>query len=534
MSSACVAVALHGVNPATLSGALDAACARWEEKPALVHERGTMSYGEFGRSVAEMASAYGRLGIGPGDRVICQVGNQPGHLIAAGAAWRCGAIHVGVDSDLVAKELAALMRRTGAGLVVHSDDDGSSEDIRLLNQEVPGTRIVSVGEDSGKVRVSLLDATGATPIRLAGTPGATFEADGPAPDDPAVIFFTSGTTGAPKGVVRYHRRLLEGWRWVGETLDVTPDDVHLGHLPFAHGFGFGMAIMALLSGGKLVLEERFSADEALHLITQEHVSVLHGAATHFALLTDRLDPSRHDIASLRIGVASSATFSPELIQRILQRLQMDLMLSYGSSEGLGWSTRDREDIIRGSVGKPPETVARIVGPDHELVAPGEVGEIVLRRVQPVHYWGEESSAATTPSEDWYHTGDLGRIDAEGRLYVLGRVKHQVNRGGMKVDPAEVEGLLIHHPQLADAAVVGLPDPVLGQIVCACLVLAGGARPSLDELRAYLCPSLARHKLPEASCVLPAIPRNQMGKVDREALHGMVDPQPLALEVHRPR
>jgi non-ribosomal peptide synthetase component E (peptide arylation enzyme) len=189
------------------------------------------------------------------------------------------------------------------------------------------------------------------------------------------------------------------------------------------------------------------------------------------------------------------------------------MFMYGSSEGVGVATTDPDDILRGSVGRPPTGAVVIVGPDRTALAVGEIGEVAFsRKIYPVRYWGSVASA-----DDWYFSGDLGRFDAEGRLYIHGRLKHQIDRGGLKVDPVEVENALIRCTGITDAAVIGLPHSIFGEVVCACVVPESGAELTLECLRTILSGKLASYKLPEQLCVLDEIPRTPVGKVDLKRL-----------------
>ncbi len=202
---------------------------------------------------------------------------------------------------------------------------------------------------------------------------------------------------------------------------------------------------------------------------------------------------------------------------------MEFMVMYGSSEGVSVVTTDRDDILAGSVGSPRPGGVIVVGPDRKALPAGRVGEIAFSRARwKVAYWGQ---AEDPPSQGgWYYTGDLGRLDPDGRLYVLGRIKHQIDRGGLKVDPGEVEAALLSCPEVADAAVVGLRHSVLGETVCACVVSTPGEAPTLQGLTERLSSVLAPYKLPEGLCLLKAIPRTDMGKVDRDRLTSLVGVQ----------
>lgn len=470
-----------------------------------------MSFRDLGQATSRLASAYCALGIVPGSRIVCHLPNRPELLLAAVAAWRSGAVHCGADADLSPVEVLWRIEHTAASAFVtqpSSTGDDPMELIRRVREAHPHLPILVPGEADGCLSLT----------RIVGRSAESDALPIPDPGDPAVFLFTSGTTAAPKVVVRYHGQLLRGWNWLGDSLGAAPGDVHLAQLPLSHGFGFGLAVVTLLRGGAVVLMERFSPGESLRLITEHRVTVVPGTPTHFHLLTERLD-AVHDVSSLRIGIGSAARFPKHVLEGVFERLQMDFLLLYGSSEGLGWSTTDRHDMLRGSVGRPDARSVRIQAPDGAQVATGEIGEIILHKAHPVRYWEGGGSMTDVDPGEWYHSGDLGFIDAEGRLYVLGRVRQQVNRGGMRIDPGEVEAVLSREQGLDTAAVIGLPDPVLGEIVCLCLV-SEGEPPALEAVRAILATSLARHKLPEALCLIPEIPRTSLGKIDREALRTM--------------
>lgn len=499
----------------TLTAGLRAACRRFPARPALVRRDRALTYEEFEEAASSLALAYSALGITRGDRIICQLSNRPEVLLTAAAAWQCGAVHVGADTDLALAELQWLVDRTEAAAVVLEPDIDRSF-IAAIHRSHPRANLIVCG-DAGTMGYrshnELLQEGRDLAAKAAQIPVA------PSRDEPAVIFFTSGTTASPKGVVHDHGHLAKIWSGIGGMLEVTPNDIHLGHVPQSHGFGFGLAVVALLTGGRVILLERFSPEEALRVISDEHVTVLHGSPAHFQLLTKHLDAEPRDVTSVRVGVGSAAYFPPQLVQRIFDSFPMRLVLSYGSSEGLGWATDSREEMLRGSVGRPPPDVARIISPDGRDLPAGRVGEIALRKVFPFRYFARPAShePQQPPDDSWHRTGDLGKMDAEGHLYVLGRINHQLNRGGLTVDLGEVESLLLSCPGLDDAAIIAIPHAVFGQISCACIVPTSDKAPSLEEVRSYLAGSLAKHKLPEALCVLSEIPRTPRGKVDRFAL-----------------
>ncbi|MFN2607606.1 MAG: class I adenylate-forming enzyme family protein [Acidimicrobiales bacterium] len=509
--------------PDRLAPSLAAACRRWGRRPAVTFGGATMTYDDVGRGVARLAAAYRCLGIRGGDRVVCQLPNSPEHLLALNAAWAVGAVHVGTDNDLTGRELAWLAAQTEASALVYRPRPGLDDPlapVRAVREASPGTRIIldGVADDDPHHRLAdLVDG----PEELADW------APPHGPLETSHLLLTSGTTGTPKAVMETLPACWGKMQFFADAFRPGPDDVHLLYLPMAHVFGMRLAEMALLSGGRLVLAERFSPRAALQAVTDEGVTVLPGMPAHFTLLLAALDPGRHRVESLRWAISAASMLPRPLVEQIYERLAPNLLYVYGCSENFTALTTDADDIRRGSVGglvyrgpegTPPDGTVAILEPGGHTVLPtGATGEIAFGARLPVPYWKQPPAA----TDGWYRTGDLGRVDPDGRIYVLGRLKELVNRGGLHVSPSEVETAMRLHPAVADSAVVATPDPVLGEAICACVVPLDGAVPGLAELREFLSPVLARHKLPDELCLVDAIPRTVIGKVDRAALREQV-------------
>jgi acyl-CoA synthetase (AMP-forming)/AMP-acid ligase II len=504
---------------APLSPTLEDACRRFRSRPAITFDGTTITYAALWQRVMSLASAYERLGVGRGDRVLCQLRNCPEHVVAIAAAWVRGVIHVGADNDLTGAELSRLVDRLGAAALLFQPPRGETESLEPLQAVTdasPRTRLIVHGPAPGSHHsLERLPAS-----------QETVSADLPGPLDPAHVFLTSGTTGEPKAVVEPLSAHWAKMQLFADGFLPGPEDVHLLSLPIAHVFGSRLALLALLRGGRLVLAERFSPERTLELVQQERVTVLPAVPTHLRLLRDRYDPARHDVGSLRWVLSAAAGLPRPLGEWVYETLDAEIMFVYGCSEGFTMLTTDRDEILAGSVGRtvfvgPPGTSAdgtvRIAAEDGRTLPPGETGEIVYGARRPVRYWDHPDAA----SDGWYHTGDLGRIDAHGAVYIVGRLKELINRGGLHVSAAEVELALARHPAVADAAAISVPDAVLGEAVGACVVPAGAGPPSLAELRSFLAGSLARHKLPDELCIVEGIPRTDIGKVDRRALTARV-------------
>lgn len=515
---------------AALAPSLRAACERWPSRPAMTFRGHTVDYGEVWQRVLALAEAYRSAGITVGDRVVCQMPTCPEHVIAANAAWAVGAVHVGAHRDLTPAELGSLVRRTEAAAVVVQPPPAVPDPAaaaRAVREANPAAVVIVHGHPPppGCLRLSAL-LRGPAPDPCPPAPAAGPEG---APD-PALLVRTSGTTGEPKLVVETLPALWAKMAFFAEAVAPRPADVHLLYLPIAHVFGLKLALLALATGGRLVLLDPFSPAEALRLVEAEAVTITAGSPTHLALLLDELDTGGYRVDSLRWVVTAAASLPPALVPQVYERLGVDVLSVYGCSEGFLTRTSDRDEIERGSVGStvfggsggqlpaPPDGRVTVLDlEDGSPLPPGHVGEIAFGAAQPVRYWGQPPAA----TDGWYRTGDLGWMDDDGLVFISGRLKEVVNRGGLKVAAGEIEVALAEHPHVADCAVVPAPDPVLGEAICACVVPAGVPPPTLTEVREHLGRTLARHKLPDELCVVESIPRSSVGKIDRGAVTRIV-------------
>ncbi|MFL5963734.1 MAG: class I adenylate-forming enzyme family protein [Gaiellaceae bacterium] len=492
------------MSAATLAEALRDAWETWSGRTALVHRGQATTYADLRDTAVAIAAGYAGLGVRPGDRIVCSASNRPEHVAALAAAWLCGAVHVGLDFESTLPELARVIELTEAKMLV-------------LEPTGPIAPLLAAHPDLTVIALDAQDRAGCPSIADLVAAGGAPPAAPPAPSDPALVFISSGTTGAPKATIGWHGNLAGRWTRLGGWLGFEPDDVHLVQLPLAHGFGLLTAMAGLLRGGTLVLLDRPSTGGVLAAVRDEQVTVLNGAPAHFRLVLDRLEDAG-DVESLRLGIGTAAAFSPQLVRAIRERLGVDLVIMYGSSEGIGVATKDQDDILLGAVGRPATESVAIVGSEREPMPVGEVGEIAFSRaVFPVRYWRD----GDTNGDAWYYSGDLGRLDEEGRLFVHGRLKHQIDRGGLKVDPVEVEAALLRCGDVRDAAVIGVPNPILGESVCACVVPRTGARLTLADLRTLLAGDLAPYKLPEELRLVERIPRTPLGKTAVGSLSELV-------------
>ena len=480
--------------------------ARRPHRPAVVTDDATLSYAELAGRIRSLTRVLRAHGVTPGDRVLCVSENRPEMLVLAFACARAGAVFVPVNPASTPDELRfVLADATPAVVCVGS----AAESFRSGAVPAPPP-------------VVDLDTLGPGGV---GPEGTADDADRPAdvgPDDAAVICYTSGTTGHPKGVVLTHASLH--WNSVNTLLglDIGADDVALVTTPLFHVAALNMlAVNTLYKGATLVLRRRFDPVECLETIAAERVTVTFAVPTMLAMLerSPGFDPAR--LASLRWVLSGGAPLPPETAARWSAR-GIPVIASYGLSEAGPSVTFRRIDEVGGkpgSSGSPaPLTEVRIVDGDGRPLPDGTAGEIVVSgRHVAAGYWNAPEATRAAFRADGLHTGDRGYLDPDGDLVVVGRIKDTIITGGENVDPVEVEQALLAHDAVEEAVVVGLPDDVWGERIVVVVVPTSGATVDLDGIRTFLAGRLAGHKHPRRVELWPAVPKSTVGKLLRGAV-----------------
>jgi malonyl-CoA/methylmalonyl-CoA synthetase len=493
-------------DPALLTarGSLPAAWAALAEadpaRPA-VHDDRWYTRGELAERSAVAAGRLAAAGLRPGDRVLLSGPNRVSLVVAHLACLRSGLVVVPANGAYQRPEIEHLLAdaEPAAALV---DDPAWQGWVREL---APGT--VVCGTD-----VALPD-------------GPAPALDAVAPGDPAIIGYTSGTTGRPKGAVLSHTNLLAGaeavrlaWRW-------DDADRLVLCLPLFHMHGLGVGLHGtLLVGGSAVLQDGFGPADVLDAVTTHEATLFFGVPTmyHRLAASDRVG----ELARLRLCVAGSAPLAAELHERLQTAAGVRVLERYGMTETVMLVSNPYDGERRpGAVGIPlPGVELRLA--EAKEVAGGAAGEVQVRGPNVfAGYWRRPDATAEAFTPDgWFRTGDLGELDPDGYVRLVGRAKELIISGGFNVYPREVEDVLARHPAVAEVAVVGLPSAEWGEEVTACLVLRPGAvAPTVDELRAFGRADLSPFKLPRRVVVVAALPRNALGKVVRHQLTATVAP-----------
>jgi long-chain acyl-CoA synthetase len=338
------------------------------------------------------------------------------------------------------------------------------------------------------------------------------------PSDTAVILYTSGTTGHPKGAELTHANLATNVSIVAtDLLRIGPDDVVFGGLPLFHSFGQTCGLNAAIGAGAcLTLVSRFAPDKVLQVLARDRVTVFEGVPTMYVALLGAPNRDDHDLSALRVCVSGGAALPLEVLRGVEAAFGCILLEGYGLSETSPVASFNHPDRARkaGSIGTPIRGVEmRLVDDDGKDVPPGEVGEIVIRGHNVMKgYWRRPEATAEAIVDGWFHSGDLARVDDDGYYVIVDRKKELIIRGGYNVYPREVEEVLYEHPAVVEAAVVGIPDPVLGEEVGAAVVLAPGATETAESIQAYVKSQVAAYKYPRQVWFLDTLPKGPTGKV----------------------
>jgi len=367
-----------------------------------------------------------------------------------------------------------------------------------------------------ETHVTHVDARGGrTPAR----DGTTTEAGA------ALILYTSGSTGRPKGAVLSHSALEAAIEsWAGPVMALTPDDVVLATLPLAHSFGLNGALLApLLVGATVALVERFAPDRVVEAIRRHRVTVVPGVATMFRRLLDT--PELAALGSVRIAVSGAAPCPWELAERWRGRTGIRIVRGYGMTElfrPISYRAADPTESPD-SIGWPvPGVEIRVVDDAGRSVTAGEPGELWIRSPSAMDFYiNAPDETREVLVEGWFRTGDLATVSAEGLVTIVGRKRERILRGGYSVFPPEVEAVLLTHPAVAEAAVLGMPHPELGEDVAAFVALRPGATANADELIAHCRDRLAAFKYPRRVTVLDALPRAATGKILKSRLMSLL-------------
>lgn len=472
------------------------------ERPAIRLGDAVLSYRELESHAARAAGLLAELGVRPGDRVGIMMPNAVCFPILYYGALRLGAIVVPMNPLLKSREIQHYVHNAGITLL-------------LAHAAVPVEELSGLGDDTQLVRVDdstlLPELTNRQP--LAGIEAAD-------PSDTAVILYTSGTTGRPKGAELTHDNLRRNCEISVEMSDLGPSDVVMGCLPLFHAFGQSVAMNACIRAGALLtLLPRFDAAVALQVIERDGVTIFNGVPTMYTALLHQ-GPGSHTIDSLRMCVSGGASLPGEILRGFQETFGAQILEGYGLSETSPSATFNRPECAKvGSIGTPiPGVELKLVASDGSSTPVGEVGEIAVRGHNVMKgYWQLPEATQEAIRDGWFFTGDLARQDDDGFFYIVDRLKEVIIRGGLNVYPREIEEVLYEHPAVLEAAVVGVPHPLHGEEVVAAVALQPGKAASGEELCDFVKARVAPYKYPRDVQIFDTLPKGATGKILKRAI-----------------
>jgi long-chain acyl-CoA synthetase len=475
------------------------------EYPTLLFEEREITNVDQQRAANRLAGALRRLGLAPGGRVVVMLPNCPEVLQAYAGILKAGGVVVPVVFLLNPAEVRHILEHSGARILVTSPE---------LAEKAGGWsgHTIMVG-DPGPGQMAYADL-------LAREPDA-FPTLDRAPGDLAVILYTAGTTGAPKGVALSHGNLRANAHAAAQLYEMDRTRWSLAVLPLSHSYGLTLSNTSSILGTRAVLLRWFNPELVLEAIQRHRTQQMSAVPTMLAYLLHYPDADRFDTSSMLVWGSGAAALPVELVEPFERKFGGRILEGYGLTEAAPVVAAHRMSGERrlGSVGQAlPGVDVRITDDDDRPLPPGEVGEVCVRGPNVMlGYYRMPEETARVVRDGWLHTGDMGRLDADGFLWIVERKKDLIIRGGFNVYPREVEEVLYAHPAVAEAAVIGVPDAVMGEEVRAFVVLKAGAEASAEALIALCQERLAKFKCPREVRFVEALPKSPIGKILRKEL-----------------
>jgi acyl-CoA synthetase (AMP-forming)/AMP-acid ligase II len=497
------------------------------DEPAVIEGSIALTYGELSAAARSFGAACAAWGVEVCDRVAIWCPNSLEWIVAALGVFHAGGVLVPVNTRFKGAEAAEILGRSRARILVTTTEFLGTDYVGMLRRaarDLPDLRVIVVtrGPDAEEAVgwEAFLERAGSVSVAEVDQRARAL-----GPGDPSDILFTSGTTGVPKGVVQTHGRTLHvAIDWARMT-GLRRGDRYLMVNPYFHMFGLKAGILACVAvGATMVPHAVFNVDEVLARVSRERITVLPGPPTLYQAILDHEGRDRFDLSSLRVAVTGAADIPVELIERIRSDLPFSRVITgYGLTEaGTATATgpHDPPDVVASTVGRArPGFEVRAVDEAGRPVPAGEVGEVLLRGPSVMREYLDDpaATAAAFTSDGWLRTGDLGVLDDAGYLRIVGRKKDMFIVGGFNAYPAEIESFLLQHPDIRQAAVIGIPDRRLGEVGMAFVVTRPGASLNEADLIAWCRDRMANYKVPRVVEFVHELPVNAMGKVEKEVL-----------------
>jgi len=459
-----------------------------------------LTYAQLDGATAHLAGLLHDRGFSPGDRVVIMLPNVPYFPVVYYGILRAGGVVVPMNALLKAREIEFCLRDAGARLMF-AWQGFEQEATAAARRAGAGCIVVRPGEFE----------------ELVGTTQPAGEVAVTAEDDTAVILYTSGTTGTPKGAELTHFNLKRNCEVTRDLFAFIPRAITLGALPLFHSFGQTCALNAtIVAGGTLTLIPRFDPVKALEIIQRDRVTLFEGVPTMYNALLHCPERPRFDTSTLALCVSGGAAMPVELLRGFERAFECKILEGYGLSESSPVASFNHPDRERkaGSIGTPIAGVEmKVVDDEGHSLPRGEVGEIVIRGHNVMKgYWNKPETTADALRDGWLHTGDMAKVDDDGYFFIVDRKKDMIIRGGYNVYPREIEELLYEHPAVREAAVIGMPHDEYGEEIGAAVTLNDGAATTETELREFLKNQVAAYKYPRELWFVDELPKGPTGKI----------------------
>lgn len=499
---------------------LDVTAAEYPDTTAVILDDYKLSYAEMAAAAKRVASALSAKGIGRGDKVAMMIPNTPHFPIIYYGILHTGATVVPVNVLYTQHEVEHYLNDSES-VAFFAYKHFESEALKAFRACGACKHYISV---SGPTDLEA-PPIGENFMQLIMTAEAEFDTVQTMPDDTAVILYTSGTTGAPKGAELTHFNLFfNAFYSTREITKPKPGDVCLVTLPLFHSFGQTCLLNAsVLAGATMSLLPRFETEKAMQVIERDKVRLLALVPTMYFFMLNEADSSNYDLSSITHAVSGGAALPEDVHRRFQERFGITILEGYGLSETSPVATFSQagDKLKVGSIGKPIWGVdVAIKKDDGTFCAVDEVGEVVIRGHNIMKgYYNRPEATRDAIVNGWFHTGDMGRVDADGFYYIVDRKKDLIIRGGMNIYPREIEEVLYGHPKVLEAAVIGVPCPMRGEEVKVYVSPREGQNLEAEEIVAYLHERTAKFKWPKEVTVLAELPKGSTGKILKRELRG---------------
>jgi len=490
---------------------LEQASRLFPEKTALIFEEQAFTFEELNNISNQIATGLSQLGIKRGERVVLFLPNSPEFISSYFAIQKLGAVAVIVNPALTAREVSYIVNDSGAIALITTESLRSA----INNEDVLQLVHILITEGAVKDDISL--------AHLINQRAVNFKTEVMKADDPSAILYTSGTTGFPKGAVISHGNIIFDARTTAYLYRMQPDDRVLLFSPLSHSFTLSAGLnTSIATASTIILHRDFEPNAVINSITEHKISCFYGSTPVYSVLVEKA--SLEQMQSVRFYISGGTAMPSELAQKWQQKFKQTINISYGLTECSQCCFNHYLKPKAGAVGAAVEGVEiKVVDEDGESVAVGQSGELVVKSPKIIlGYWNRAKETADAIKDGWFYTGDIGYKDIDGYIFINDRKKDMLNVGGQSMYPSEVEAILAEHPAIAEVAVYGIPVAVMGEQVCAAVVLQSGQKADETEIIDYCQGLMAGYKIPSTVNFIAALPKAKSGKILKRVLREQVD------------